>query len=157
MKLTDPITAFGKEKNMNGLTRRQAFVGAIGLATIGTAFTYAEPADEEDNPIPDYGKDGDASSKMTQGRNALNPAALSNNCGQKKGEIESRFDVAHFGSCHHPTAVDADAVAYTTLLAQLANDGALFNHEVGHKTITNRTPIGNFNTYLSYAAGDHRP
>jgi hypothetical protein len=94
----------------------------------------------------------DASYTITTGNDPIEN--LGNNCGEKKAEIQRRFDEAKFGTCFHPAAVDADAYAYTVLLVQLTEAGAVFNVEVGHKTVRNtagRIPVlrKNGSAYIS--------
>ena len=79
---------------------------------------------------------------------------LGNNCGDKKREVENGYTTVRFGECSHPTSIDADAYSLTVLLAQVIAAGGVFDTSSGHKTVTNTTRIGNYNTYLSYARGN---
>ncbi len=78
----------------------------------------------------------------------------SDNCNDMRDEITARFDVSKFGSCNHPTAVDADAYALSILVPQVALEGGVLNVESGHRTVEHRSGIAKWKTYLSYAGGD---
>lgn len=79
---------------------------------------------------------------------------LGNNCSDKKREVENGYDKARFGSCSHPTSADADVYALSVCLPQVIAAGGVLNTSSGHKTVKNTTPIGSYNTYLSYARGN---
>ena len=146
---------------MDDVTRRQAMklaatTGAIttGVVTMGTNSAAAQ--DEGGGRVYELSMEGDQSIKLTQGEEVFKPSAttLGNNCGQRKREIENRFDVVAFGPCNHPTPIDAQAYALTTLLPQVIAQGGVLNLESGSKTVKNTAGPISFNTYLSYAGGD---
>ncbi|MBY0460984.1 MAG: hypothetical protein K2V38_26995 [Gemmataceae bacterium] len=108
-----------------------------------------------DDQTAGWAKEGDQAFKLTGGKTPFEGDAetLSNNCDEKKDELRRRFQVTKFGSCSHPTPVDADIEAAKLILEVLAA-GAVINTEFGHKTVKNRVGPITFNTYLAYAGGD---
>lgn len=82
---------------------------------------------------------------------------FSNNCSDKKDEVSDGYDVVRFGECSHPTSVDADAYAAATLLPRVIAAGGTFHTSSGHKTVSNSSPVGSYNTWLSYARGKTSP
>ncbi|MBE8989329.1 hypothetical protein [Nostoc sp. LEGE 12450] len=79
---------------------------------------------------------------------------LSSNCNEVQDEIRSRFDVAKFGSCNHPTKADATAFALSVLVPLVIAEGGVLETQAGERPIKHRTRLGSWTTYLSYAAGN---
>jgi hypothetical protein len=146
---------------MSDVTRRDAIKA---LAVAGTAVAAAgmagpaKAAEEKATAATGWGKEGDQAFKLTEGKTPLKAdgkaALLSDNCDSVKEDIKNRFQVYDFGSCNHPTPVDADVEAVSVCLANVIANGGVVNTEAGHKTIKHRRGPITYHTYLAYAAGD---
>jgi hypothetical protein len=76
------------------------------------------------------------------------------NCSEIKRQLEQRFDYVVFGGCDFPTPIEADSVAYSTLIPLLIASQCTVE-EAGHRTVKQKHGPLTWNTYLPYAGG-HR-
>jgi hypothetical protein len=153
---------------MDDVTRRQAIKAAAAAGAVALAAGSANAQEEKAKGQGRGRDDGPIGGEITLGSresyrltgNAVptgsgNVAVVSNNCDEKKREIDDRFTFAEFGLCNHPTTVDADAVALSVLLPQVIAQGGVLNLESGHRAVTYKGPLGSsWTLYLSYAGGD---
>jgi hypothetical protein len=96
---------------------------------------------------------GEVSHALTEGDEILQIPLAS--CNKQKDELNGRFQHCEFGSCNHPTSVDAETTANTECLARLMDSGAVAHVETGAKTVSHKVAKLKFNTFLSYACGDY--
>lgn len=144
---------------MEDITRRQAMklVATVGAVATGVVVEVGKAkAEEGQGQVTELGKEESIKINLTKGENfeVRTAAFASDDCDQRKNEIRKRFQIAKFGSCNHPTTIDADAYALTVLSAQVIAEGGLKNNEAGHRTVTHKIGPITFHTYLSYASGD---
>jgi hypothetical protein len=144
------------EVTRRDLIRAAAATGAVATMAGVTRTSIAADADHGDVAVK-WGKEGDQAFKLTTGKHAFMPDSksdlLSNNCDEIKDGLRKRFQIIKFGSCDHPTPVDADVEAAKLILEVIAQ-GAVINTEFGHKTVKNRRGPITYHTYLAYAGGD---
>lgn len=138
---------------MKELTRRDVAKAATIAGIVGLTGGATASAAQDDGTPKGWGAEGDQSFKVTLPKGYKTSAIKSDNCGEKKREIEDRFQVVRFGSCDHPTPVDADVEA-AEKMAEVIADGGILNTEFGHRTVKHKNGPISFNTYLAYAGGD---